>query len=46
MFDRYVDRPDLIFKANKYAMADQMCYAEFLQYYYLIYKSLLNENRP
>ena len=35
MVDRYVDWPDLMFAAGKYAMADQMCYAEFLRYYYL-----------
>ena len=32
MVDRYVDQPDLMFAAGKYVMAEQMCYAEFLQY--------------
>ena len=46
MVDRYVDRPDLMFAAGKYPMVDQMCYAEFLRYYYLIYESVHNENQP
>ena len=46
MVDRYVDQPDLMFAAGKYAITDQMCYAEFLRYYYLIYKSIHNDNQP
>lgn len=46
MIDRYVDRLDLMFVEGKYCMADQMCYAEFLQYYYLIDKSEYNDNQP
>ena len=46
MVDRYVDQPDLMFAAGKYSVADQMCYAEFLRYYYLIYKSIHNDNQP
>ena len=46
MVDRYVDQPDLMFAAGKYVMADQMCYVEFLRYYYLIYKSIHNDNQP
>ena len=46
MVDRYVDRSDLIFTAVKYVMVDQMCYAEVLRYYYLIYKSMHNDNQP
>ena len=46
MVDRYVDRSDLIFTASKYVIADQMCYAEFLRYYYLIYKFIHNDNQP
>ena len=32
MVDRYVGQPDLTFAAGKYAMADQMCYDEFMRY--------------
>ena len=32
MVDRYVGQPDLMFAAGKYAIADQICYAEFLRY--------------
>ena len=42
----YIDRPDLIFAASKYSMAGEMCYAEFLWYYYLIYKAAHNDNQP
>ena len=35
-----------MFAAGEYPMADQMCYAEFLRYYYLIYESVHNENQP
>ena len=42
----YIDRPDLIFAAGKYSMAGEMCYAEFLWYYYLIYKAAHNDNQP
>ena len=35
-----------MFAAGKYSVADQMCYAEFLRYYYLIYKSGHNDNQP
>ena len=31
MVDRCVDQPDLMYAAGKYAMVDQMCYAEFLR---------------
>ena len=46
MVDKYVDQPDLMFAAGKYSVADQMCYAEFLRYYYLIYRSIHNDNQP
>ena len=46
MVDRYVDRPDLMFVTGKYSLTDQMCSADFLLYYYLIYKSAHNENHP
>ena len=46
MVDRYVDRPDLMFAAGKYSVDNQLCYPEFLRYYYLIYKSRHNDNQP
>ena len=45
LVDRYIDRSDLMFSAGKYAMADRKCYAEFLRYYSLIYKSIHNDNQ-
>ena len=35
MIDRYRDRPNKVFNGGKYAVLDEMCYAEFLRYYYL-----------
>ena len=46
MVDGYVDRQGMVFSAGKYSMADQMCYTEFLRYYYLICKSIHHENQP
>lgn len=46
MVDGYVDRQGMVFPAGKYSMADQMCYTEFLRYYYLICKSIHHENQP
>ena len=46
MVDGYAYQQDMIFAAGKYSMADQICYAEFLRYYYLICKSIYNENQP
>ena len=33
--DRYIDRPDKIFRQGKYQLLDEMCYAEFLSNYSL-----------
>ena len=35
MLDRYIDRPEKIFRQGKYQLLDEMCYAEFLSNYSL-----------
>ena len=35
MLDRYMNRPDVSFASGKYAIVDEMCFAEFLRYYSL-----------
>ena len=32
MLDRYMNQPDVSFASGKYAIVDQMCFAEFLRY--------------
>ena len=46
MVDKYIPRPGLVFAAGKYSMVDQMCYAEYSRYCYLIYKSAHSDNQP
>ena len=46
MVDKYIPRPGLVFAAGKYYMIDQMCYAEYLRYCYLICKSAHSDNQP
>ena len=36
MIDSYIDRSNLSFCGVKYSVLDSFCFAEFLQYYYLI----------
>ena len=52
MLDRYMDRPNETFKKGKYRVVNNICYAEFLSYYYLDTKSKKddddgdNDNQP
>ena len=49
MLDRYIDRPNTSFKNGKYRILDNICYVEFLAYYYLDIKSNkdeVNDNQP
>ena len=39
--DRYMDRPNVVFKDGKYSMLDRLCYGEFLAYYVLDTSSLM-----
>ena len=42
MLDRYTDRPDSHFQNGKYAILENLCFAEFLSYHYV--ESKINEN--
>ena len=48
MLDRYLDRPNTSFKNGKYSVMNNMCYPEFLAYYYLdpSKKDQENDNQP
>ena len=35
MLDRCIDRPDSHFENGKYAFLENLCFAEFLSYYYV-----------
>ena len=35
MLDRYIDRPGSDFENGKYAFLENLCFAEFLSYYYV-----------
>ena len=35
MLDKYTDRPDSHFQNGKYAILENLCFAEFLTYYYV-----------
>ena len=41
MLDRYTDRPDSHFQNGKYAILENLCFAEFISYYYV--ESKINE---
>ena len=47
MLDRYLDGPNISFKNGKYSVMNNMCYAEFLAYYYLdlLIKDQENDNQ-
>ena len=42
MLDRYLDRPSKSFKNGAYKVIDQLCFAEFLSYYYIVKKPVGN----
>ena len=50
MLDRYVDRPNETFLDGKFAVCDQLCYAQFCAYYRLDnnvdYEELINDCQP
>ena len=50
MLDRCIDRPDSHFENGKYAFLENLCFAEFLSYYYVESKinkrSNYNDRQP
>ena len=48
MLDRYIDRPDKIFRQGKCQLLDEMCYAEFLSNYSLenLKTNQCNDSQP
>ena len=50
MLDRYIYRPDSHFENEKYAFLENLCFAEFLSYYYVESKinkrSNYNDRQP
>ena len=42
MLDRYLDRPSKNFKISAYKVIDQLCFAEFFSYYYIVKKPVGN----
>ena len=50
MLDKYTDRPDSHFQNGKYAILENLCFAEFLSYYYVESKidetSDYNDSQP
>ena len=49
MLERYLDRPDALFKSDKFAYLDSICFADFLSYCYVHCKSkeeAENDNQP
>ena len=50
MLDRYIYRPDSHFENGKYAFLENLCFAEFLSYYYVESKinkrSNYNDRQP
>ena len=42
--DRYIDRPNTSFCQGKFEILDSFCYAEFLAYYTVIYKTKADES--
>ena len=49
MIDRYIDRPNSIYRSGKYSVVDKMCLAEFCSYYHLPNSNcndINNDNQP
>ena len=48
MLDRYIDRPDKIFRRGNYQLLDEMCYVEFLSNYSLenLKTNQCNDSQP
>ena len=46
MLDRLKDRPSSKFGTGQYSVVDEICFAEFLRFYYFKRNLVINDNLP